>query len=231
MPLTVPGGLPYISLPYTATLAWWVAADSGVTVGPGNAVTAWNDLSGSGDTHKNITSAGTLVLIPALSTFGGRPVMGTIKGSAPVTGTWTTPIVGDRTILIACQNIGGTSVDVISDTVSAGKITLSTGSNTSYSPGTSGASAVAVDSIGTPRVIVAQVNAGNNSTTIGLVQTTASSATGTLKNVSGMILSSIGLASSSACLIAEIIVYSSALSTANVQAVQAYLIAKYGLPA
>jgi hypothetical protein len=201
-------------------------ADLGITIGTG--VSAWSDISGSGDSNRNAVQANT-TLQPTLnssdSNFNNKPTI-TFSGSQLLqTGTWSSTITQPYTYVVICSMITG---KYLIDSLSGGvQMALydSAGILQIYSPTnkSSGFSALS------PCVLIVQWNGVNTYFNGSQDTPQLIGSTGT-NTAAGLTIGNYAAGGAFAgSTIAEIITYNRTLTTNEIKKINRYAYTIYGI--
>lgn len=211
-----------------AGLVLWLAADSGVTTASG-AVSQWNDLSPSHNNATQVTALDRPTYNTSDASFNNRPSV-TFNGSTQFLSLSSSPLVAPCTVIV-CGNTTAQAGqgDILEDGVSTELIVSAAPSQIGAYAGTALVSPIATSS---PFVVGAVYNGASSSIYQNapfapiVAGTTGAGAVG---GASCSIGASTGPSNFFNGTIAEVLVYNSVLSAAQLRQVFAYLQGKYAL--
>lgn len=216
-----------------AGLKLWLRADMGVTES-GGAVSAWADQSGTGDTNKNVvqgTAANKPTYTASHASYGNKPAIVFDLDDQLLSAAWAVALAQPLTLFLAGHTTTRTTnhymFDNRTDPSQCALYDSTAGSGVTIYAGAAIAAAVASTD---PKITCCVFNGA--SSTILVNQKTAQ-ATGNA-GANGLTGTSIGNYAAGGSFgnngpVAEVIVYSGALSASDIDRVMDYLGARYGI--
>lgn len=216
--------------PVASGLRAWFRADTGVTNSSGHA-SAWADQSGTGDTNKNLaqgTGAAQPTINAANASFNNQATLDFDSGDYMVSGTWTSALAQPATVFFCGKTLGAGGVYYIFDGLNANEMNAAGVSG--YSAIQAGALLFQVPDFGsTPFVGAGLYNGGSSkiyNNALTAIITGAAGAGGLTGMTVGADYTGASKVTGS---IAEILVYSGALSAPDFATVMNYLGTRYGI--
>lgn len=217
-----------------ANCAAWYRADLGITIGTG--VSAWADQSGTGDANKNL-SQGTGSQQPTRNNsdagYNNQPTLSFASASLQylISGSWASPLSLPETVFVVGNTDGSVTNQAYSDGQGNSRL-LYTNSGAARAVMYAGATlSSGLGLTSSPLVICSIFNAGSSSIFVSAQTASASGSSGAGGTTRSFLLAGVA-AGPTAYLngkLAEIIVYSRALSSTERAQVFVYLGTRYGI--
>ena len=235
-PIAAPGQAPFSPLSL-GSVALWLRADQGITIATG--VSAWADLSGSGDANRNFvqaTGAAQPTLNAADAGYNGNPTLSFASASSQflLSGTWSVAPSALCTVVVVGNNDNAASLEVFTDGVPTTTLLLDNNTAaTSVRIGETSTVSENSTNVSAASVIIGVYKPSDASGAIYVNARTAvtTGSVGTATAPTGMSVGAngSGLAGFLNGKVAEVIVYRRALSQTEVNMVLAYCGGRYGI--
>jgi len=220
------------SLPFSprniSGLALWLRADKGVTIATG--VSSWADQSGNGNTATQATGSAQPTRNASDASYNNQATLSFASAASQFLATGATPSLSQPfSIVVVGNDSGAAAIQALADDKAATLYFANNGSGHYYLSGGLNVTTNAAAS-NTPKVLIATINGA--STTIRLSAATPD-VTGNIgaATLTGVSIGCIGNGVSGFLngKIAEVAVYSKALSVAEVAAINNYANKRYGI--
>jgi hypothetical protein len=199
----------------------WLQAQLGITIATG--VSQWNDLSGNGNNVFQATGSQQPTYNATDAGYNGKPTLSFAAASSQSLGASIASIGQPYTIIVVGQNTNGGAI-----VGSGGSLAGLYGTNLSYYAG----SGIASSTSDTSKCVMCGVfnNAGTSGLFLNNSQTALLTTTpGTRSFTGSVLLGNEPLADAINGKIAEVMIYNSALSAAQLHTVFAYLGSRYNI--